>query len=426
MTQRHLTAALLSLIVTFVTAAEGLDRTETKLVAAARDGFARTMSELEASVNIPSASENLAGVKRVAELYAPLFEEIGFETRWVELPESTGRAGHFVAEQEGTKGPRILFIGHLDTVLEGEEFRRDGNTAYGSGIADMKAGNIVIWAALKALSDAGALKGRRIVVIFTGDEESPGDPLEVVRHELIDLAKRSDVALGYEEAGDGSAVVGRRGIAVWRLEVDAETGHSSGIFSERLGSGAIFEASRILTAFHETLMEANLTFNPSVVVGGTDVEFVADDNRGTALGKSNVVPRKVFVKGDLRFLTSEQYGSARAKMAEIVSRNLPGTKASIDFEEGYPSMAPTEGNRRLLAHYDAVSRDLGYGPVVEYDPGKRGAGDISFVAAYVDGLDGLGAFGTRSHAPGESIDVEKLQMQIERTALLMHRLTSGR
>ena len=53
----------------------------------------------------------------------------------------------------------------------------------------------------------------------------------------------------------------------------------------------------------------------------------------------------------------------------------------------------------------------------------RGAGGISFVADLVEGLDGLSAFGERAHAPGESIDVAKLLVQIERTAVLTYRLT---
>lgn len=423
MLKRAALATALAVILAGSLAADGLDRTERRIVSRAKDGFARVMNELEASVNIASASENLEGVRRMSDFYVPLFEEIGFETRWVPLPESSGRAGHFVAEQKGTKGPRLLFIGHLDTVLEGEAFRREGNTAYGSGIADMKGGNLVIWAALKAMHDAGALKDRQVIVIFTGDEESPGEPVEVARRELVGLAKRSDIALAYEGAGEGTAVVGRRGIATWTLEVTAETGHSSGIFNERIGSGAIFEMARILDAFHETLKEENLTFNASVAVGGTEAELLPDESRGSAEGKSNVVPAKAYAKGDLRFLTPEQYAKATESMRAIVARSHPKASATITFEEGYPSMAPTAGNRRLLSVYDEVSRDLGYGPVAEYDPGKRGAGDVSFVAAYVDGLDGLGAFGARSHAPGESIEVDKLLVQIERTAILTYRLT---
>jgi len=85
-------------------------------------------------------------------------------------------------------------------------------------------------------------------------------------------------------------------------------------------------------------------------------------------------------------------------------------------------MSPTPGNGRLLAVYDSASRALGYGPVAALDPGRRGAGDISFVAPLIDGLDGLGALGSGSHAPGERVDLKTLPMQTERTALLLYRL----
>ena len=381
-----------------------------------------TIEQLVRAVGIPSATENLEGVRQMSRFYEEAFERIGFETRWFALPAETGRAGHFVAERAGTKGTRVLFIGHLDTVLEGEPWRREGNLAFGSGIADMKGGNAIILAALTALNAERRLDDRRLIVVFTGDEESPGEPHSVVRETLVEAAKRSDVALAYEGAGDGTAVVGRRGICTWRLEVTAETGHSSGIFSEEQGSGAIFEASRILTAFHERLREPNLTFNPAVIVGGTEAQYVPELHRGTAHGKTNVVPARVVVEGDLRFLTPEQLASARERMRAIVEESLPRSAATIEFFDAYPSMAPTDGNRELLRVYDAVSQDLGFGPVTEYDPGKRGAGDISFVTDLVDGLDGLGAFGEKSHAPGEYVEIDRLRMQIQRTAILVDRL----
>ena len=71
---------------------------------------------------------------------------------------------------------------------------------------------------------------------------------------------------------------------------------------------------------------------------------------------------------------------------------------------------------------DEVSRDLAFGPMEPHDPAKRGAGDISFVAKDVDGLDGLGALGDNDHAPGEYVDLDALPVLIKRTALLVHRL----
>jgi glutamate carboxypeptidase len=90
---------------------------------------------------------------------------------------------------------------------------------------------------------------------------------------------------------------------------------------------------------------------------------------------------------------------------------------------GYPAMPPTPGNLSLLSELNQVSLDLGQGEVVAYDPGKRGAADISFVARYLDGLDGLGVMGSNAHAPGETVDLRTLEDIVKRTALLLYRLT---
>ena len=399
-----------------------LSPTEHAIVSRVEQQLRDSVDDLATSVDIDSATENFAGIRELADFYAEEFRQIGFETEWVSLDPSTGRAGHFVATREGSSGPRIMLVGHLDTVLEGERWRVQEQTAYGSGTADMKGGNMVILAALRALHAEGLLEDHPIVVFFTGDEESPGDPVSLVRERFIEEAKQSDIALAYETAVDDTAVIGRRGIITWELEVRGRTGHSSGIFQEESGSGAIFEAARILDAFHNSLKEPDVTFNASVIVGGTDVSFDSSRHAGAAAGKTNVIPQRVVVQGDLRFLTTEQLERAKWKMETIVGASLPKTSARLEFFEGYPAMAPTEGNRRLLRTFDEVSRDLGYGPVTEYDPAKRGAGDISFIAEHVDALDALGVHGSYTHAPGESLDLSTFKQQIARSAVLIHRL----
>lgn len=395
---------------------------EARLVARIEAGRERAVDLLRRAVDLPSATENHAGVRRVGELFAAELRSIGFETRWVELPAEVGRAGHLVAEHRGDRGRRVLMIGHLDTVLEGEPFRRDGERAYGSGASDMKGGDVVIVEALRALAEEGLLAGRQVIVVLTGDEENPGEPHAVSRAALVEAAERSDAALAFEGAVPGAAVVGRRGIASWRLETTGSTGHSSAIFGPSRGDGAIFEAARILAAFRVELPEPYLTFNPSVIVGGTTAELPPEYPTGGASGKHNVVAARAIVEGDLRFLSAEQRDRAQERMRAIVGRHLPGTTAAISFTPGMPPMAPTAGNRELLARLDGVSRDLGTGPIGEHDPNQRGAGDVSFVAHLVPALDGLGAMGDREHAPGELVDLGELPALIQRTALLIHRL----
>ena len=401
-----------------------LDAVETRIVQAAKGEEARALELLAETVNIESATENRPGVRRVGDVFARELAAMGFETRWVDVPVEVGRAGHLVALHRGDSGKRLLLIGHLDTVLTGEPFRREGNRAYGTGSSDMKGGDVIIVEALRALNAVGALQDRQVIVVFTGDEEDPGSPLALSRQALLAAGEDSDIALGFEGGSPGVAVIGRRGIATWRLHVTGRQAHSSGIFGDNQGYGAIFEAARILDRFREELQQPYLTYNPSLILGGTTVTFDDSSKSGTALGKTNVMPREARVTGDLRFLSSEQYDAACGKMTAIVAGNLPGTSASISFEKEYPSMTPTGGNGRVLAVLDSVSRDLGAGPVSAQDPAERGAGDISFVCdGRIECLDGLGAMGGNDHAPGEYLEIDPLSMQVQRAALLIYRLT---
>ena len=287
-----------------------------KRIVAAVDRRADAALELLAeTVNVPSATENLAGVRAVGEIYAREFRALGFETRWVDVPAEMKRAGHFVATHRGKRGgPRLLLIGHLDTVLQGEPFRRDGNRAYGTGSSDMKGGNLVALEALRALHATGELRDMNVTVVFTGDEEDPGSPQLVTRESLLAAAADADIALAFEGSAPGKAVIGRRGIGSWRLHVTGVQGHSSGVFGETRGYGAIFEAARILDQFRTELREPNLTYNPAVIVGGTNVSYETATKSGTALGKTNVIPREVRVEGDIRYLGAAQFESAREKM----------------------------------------------------------------------------------------------------------------
>jgi glutamate carboxypeptidase len=399
---------------------------EKRIVAAVDRRTDAAFELLAETVNVPSATENLAGVRAVGEIYAREFRALGFETRWVEVPAEMKRAGHFVATHRGKDGsPRLLLIGHLDTVLQGENFRRDGNRAYGTGSSDMKGGNLVALEALRALHATGELRAMNVTVVFTGDEEDPGSPQLVTREALLAAAADADIALAFEGSAPGKAVIGRRGIGSWRLHVTGVQGHSSGIFGETRGYGAIFEAARILDQFRNELREPNLTFNPAVIVGGTNVSYETATKSGTALGKTNVIPREVRVEGDIRYLGAAQFESAREKMLAIVASNLPQTTAELVLENEYPSMAPNPGSERILGVLDRVSRDLGGGPIVAQPPIERGAGDIAFVCG--DGrlacLDGLGTDGENDHAPGEYVLLDSLALQVKRAAILMHRLT---
>ena len=417
------------------TATHPLSRTEKAIVAHvdAHAGEARAL--LERVVNVNSGTQNLAGVREVGKVFAGELEALGFTTRWADGKE-WGRAGHLIATRAG-KAPKlkVLLIGHLDTVFEPDSpFQRyeplpDGRVR-GPGIIDMKGGDVILVHALAALRAAGALDSLQVTVFLTGDEEDSGSPLSAARKDLLAAAQGVDVALGFED-GDGKpehAVVARRGSVDWRLTAGGKPAHSSQIFQPEVGAGAAYEAARILHGFYDELSgEANLTFNPGLLLGGTAAEVAPDGVRGTASGKANVVAGTMIVQGDLRTLSPDQLASAQERMQAIAARHLPGTTAELVFGEGYPPMAPAPGNLELLVMLDQASRDLGLGPVTAVDPRNAGAADVSFVAGTVPRvLDALGLKGTGGHTVEETADLATLPTQTKKAALLLYRLASSR
>jgi len=385
------------------------------------------------TVSISSGTMNHDGVREVGQVMRRELDSLGLTTEWIDMPPEVNRAGHLVGRKDG-KGKKILLIGHLDTVFEADDafqsFVRDGNTASGPGIDDMKSGNVIIVYALKALQEIGALDDIAVQVVYSGDEEKPGEPMSIARRDLVAAGKWADVALGFESAvnydGQDWATIARRSSSSWVLEVEGQQAHSSGIFSEHTGAGAIFEAARILNGFYEEVRgEEHLTFNAGTFQGGTDVEYDAQQNRGSTFGKTNVVPRKVIVHGGIRTISLEQLERTREKMRGVVAGNLPLTSATITFKDGYPPMSPTEGNARLQVEFSAINEALGRGPMPALDPSRRGAADISFVAPYTDGLAGLGALGSGGHTPNESLDLTTLPLAIKRAAILIYRLGAG-
>jgi glutamate carboxypeptidase len=408
-----------------------LTELENKIIAIAERDKESAIALLARTVNINSGTMNHLGVKAVGEVFAEEFQHLGLTTTWHDMSE-VNRAGHLFAETAGESGSRcLLLIGHLDTVFEldspFQKFDRQGDHATGPGVNDMKGGDVVILYALKALKEVGVLDDLKLIVVLIGDEEKSGSPKSISRYHLIEASKRCDIALGFEIATSlNAATVARRGSSGWRLDVSGKRAHSAGIFNDEVGSGAIFEAARILNQFHEQLTgEEYLTFNPGVILGGTDVDYDPSQNKGGTFGKTNVVSQSVVVHGGLRTISPAQEASARARMKAIAENNhLPKTSAQITFQDGYPSMPPTEGNMAVLANLSGVSVDLDQGEVVAFDPGKRGAADVSFVAGYVDVIDGVGAEGNGAHTLDESIDLATLPLLIQRAAILIHRLST--
>ena len=416
-----------------LTQSNSLSPDEQRLTEAVERGNAQALALLERVVNINSGTQNFAGVREVGTIFLQELSALGFKARWVDGAPFE-RAGHLVAEHPGS-GPKILLIGHLDTVFEADSpfqkvERISDRELRGPGIIDMKGGDVIIVQALKALASIGALKSMNVTVVMTGDEEDAGEPLARARQALLEAAKGATYAIGFEDGpmDPKLAVISRRGTTTWTLHVKGKPAHSSQIFRNDIGYGAIFETARILNAFREKLAgEPYLTFNPGAIVGGTTVEFDTVQTRGTAFGKTNVIAEHTTVSGDMRTLSAEQLAKAKQTMQAIVKASLAQTEATITFEDGYPPMAPTEGNRKLLAMYDQASRDVGAGTVTAVDPMRAGAADVAFIAGIVPNiLDGAGLMGRDDHTVNETADLNTLPSQTKRAAVLLYRLQTRR
>ena len=310
-----------------------------------------------------------------------------------------------------------------------QRWTRDGDQAHGPGAGDDKGGIAVIVAALRAMQAAGTLRQANITVFLSGDEEDAGSPIALARRDLVAEGRKADVALDFENLsvvdGKDMGSIARRSAGSWTVTVSGNSAHSAGWGNPGVGYGAIYELARIVDQFRRELPEDKLTYNVGLVGGGQTAVLDPGKIRLEATGKTNIVAPIAIARGDLRAISQEQIDRVRARMRAIVAQSLPGTKAEISFDaDAYPPMPPTEGNRALLARLNGVNRDLGLPEMGELDPAKRGAGDISFVAADVDGLIGLGPASSGSHTDKEAVFIPSISRQAKRAAILMSRLAA--
>lgn len=401
------------------TLADTLDPVERRIAAAAAARAEEAVAFLQRVVDVNSGTGNAPGVREVGRLFRQRLDSLGFSTRWVTPAHAAPRAGHLFAERDGGPGRRVLLIGHLDTVYElGDPFQRFVRTdsaARGPGTIDAKGGAVALLYALVALRDAGVLDGARVVVGLMGDEETPAHPFETSRAELLAAARRSDAALAFEPAANGTigaATPVRLGFAGWRLRVPIDAG------GRAARSDAIARATALVRDLRQIAAgEPNLEVYP---VGAHEE---AEDGAPGGGDASGAAAPAVVVEGGIRAAETRQLQRAERRMRELAAGR---GEVRLDFDaDPYPGMPARPENFALLRALDAVSRALGDGPVVAGDPSKRGGGDISFVGALVPGLDGLGPAGGGAHSPQETVDLRSLAAATRRAAVLFYRLTRG-
>ena len=433
MTNRFIIALGAAALTFSAPASAALSRQEQAMIQTVDSEQQRTLAMLERWVDQNSGTMNKAGVEAVRDMIEPELRQLGFTTRWIDM-SAVGRAGHLVARHVGSRrGKRLLLIGHLDTVFEPDSpfqrWVRDGDHAKGPGSGDDKGGDAVIVAALRAMKAVGTLKNANITIFLTGDEEDAGRPLAISRRDLIAEGRQADVALDFEDLASQDGLdmgsTARRSAGDWTLTVTGEAPHSAGVGPGDYG--AIYDLARIVDQFRRELPEPELTYNVGLVGGGQTATLDPGKIRLEATGKTNIIAATAVARGDLRAISQDQIDRVEAKMRAIVAQPMTGAHAEIVFDPDiYPPMAPTAGNRAILAALNDVNRDMGLAEMGELDASRRGAGDISFVASEVSGLAGMGPSSDGSHTASEVVDIPSIFKQAKRAAILMSRLAAQR
>jgi glutamate carboxypeptidase len=342
----------------------------------------RLLVEAESPTADPAAC--LACVEIADELAAALLGTRG------ERVEAGGRV-HLRWRFGGS--PRVLLIGHLDTVwpvgtLARRPFQvRDGR-ATGPGVFDMKAGVVQLLFALAALDSRDG-----IVILLTTDEET-GSP--TARPLIEDSVSGLEAALVLEPSAGGALKTERKGVAVFRVHVTGRAAHA-GLDPEAGANAAVELAHQVLQVAALTRPEVGTTVTPTLIDAGTAV---------------NAVPAAASLDVDVRVRTAAEAGRIAVEL-EALRPVTPGTSLRVDRLVEVP---PLE-RRASAALFDRARRlaaELGLPPLAEASVGGGSDGNL-LAALGVPVLDGLGAVGDHAHAEGEYVEVAALA---ERAALV--------
>jgi glutamate carboxypeptidase len=361
----------------------------------------RFLAELETLVNIDCGSYTPQGVNRVADFVADALRELGADVER-RHDRASGRdtpLGDLVIGRLAGEGPRILLIGHMDTVFDPgtaakRPYRTDAGRAFGPGVTDMKAGLLGGLHAIGALAEAGA---RPAITFVANPDEEIGSPFStpVIR----ELAPAHD-AVGVLECAraNGDIVSARKGVADFHLQLAGRAAHA-GVEPEK-GRSAILEAAHQVLALQALNGRwPTVTVNAGVIHGGT---------------RPNVVPERCELHVDLRAATADAFDAAAAEIQRLAtSPTVDGVSVAIRRSAGHPPMEKTEASGRLVALAVQLARELGF---ELKDAATGGASDANTTAALgVPTLDGLGPVGGDDHSVDEWLDLGSV---VSRTTLL--------
>lgn len=369
------------------------------------------LDDLRVIVNIDSGTFTKPGIDRVGAYLQERFRDFGFSTSFDRQVEY---GDHLVAIHTGQKpeGPRLLLIGHIDTVFpEGEALRRPfalaksagHDIATGPGVLDMKSGVLMGMYAMRQLIESGEDSYSRATFVCNSDEEV-GSPSS--RPLIQDLAKQADAVLVLEPGRtEGTVVSSRRGCGQYRVEVHGLSAHAG--VEPQLGRNAILELSyqvQKMQALNGTV--PGTTLSVGIIRGGE---------------RTNVVPDYAYFDMDVRAGSQEAMRALEAAMRKVTTqRHLQGTHITLSGSMLCQPFERNRDNERLVRLAKEAGRELG---IQVQEAGSGGASDANSTAAMgIPTLDGLGAGGGLAHNPGEYIELEYLPKRVALIAGLIRRI----
>jgi len=368
----------------------------------------RFLSELERLVNVDCGSYTPDGVNRVADFMADALRELGGEVERVahEASEGNPRLGDLVIGRFAGDGPRVLLIGHMDTVFDPgtaaeRPYRSADGRASGPGVTDMKAGLLAGLHAMAALHESGV---NPAVTFVANPDEEIGSPFSTPL--IRALAPEHDAVLVLECArANGDIVSARKGIADYRISIVGRAAHA-GVEPEK-GRSAILEAAHQVLALHALNGRwPTVTVNAGVIRGGT---------------RPNVVPERCEMEVDLRAATTDAFDAASAEVQRLAGiPTLEGVTVELHRTAGHPPMEKTDASARLVALAVGLAGELGFGLK---DAATGGASDANTTSALgIPTIDGLGPVGGDDHSVDEWLDLGSVVPRTTLLALLVGRI----
>jgi len=378
--------------------------------ARARAMQAEYLRDLEQIVNMDSPTEDKAAVDAVGRVIWGWLEAAGGTVETIPQDE---RGHHLRATWQGAAdAPRIVLIGHIDTVfptgtVAERPFAISGSRATGPGVSDMKSGVLAGIYALRILRDLGVPLPTVQYVINTDEETGSATSRALIE----ETARGADAAYVLEPGravGPGCVVTTRKGVGLYALTVTGRAAHAGG--EPWRGRSAILELAHKTVALHA------LT-TPGLRAGVTDGVSV---NVGVIYGgtRRNVVAAKAVAEIDVRVPTAQLAQETEVAMQAIAAHaTVPDTHATLTGGLNRPPLEATPAQARLLHVAEAI---LGGFDIPLEAIGTGGGSDGNFTGAIgTPTLDALGPMGGGAHSPEEYLDLSTLAERIALIAALV-------